>query len=202
MVYWHHHLEMHLKNDWVEWYAQRCCEPLHAHNNLPKIFICHQNCDRRANCIHGNIGSRIIHYCRPGIFRALLFFAIFAIWTPFAKNTRSRNIQFRRSSNYFQNRVLTGTSACTSTGNRSIHRPHKFSLILSTTRCACTVHMAADTVLLLGRLNWIRTTRAGLLDLFTETRNFRFWQIFVFTAFCPFAKSTRSRKFSLAIREQ
>ena len=90
MVYWHHHLEMHLKNDWVEWYAQRCCEPLHAHNNLPKIFICHQNCDRRANCIHGNIGSRIIHYCRPGIFRALLFFAIFAIWTPFAKNIRSR----------------------------------------------------------------------------------------------------------------
>ena len=165
MVYWHHHLEMHLKNDWVEWYAQRCCEPLHAHNNLPKIFICHQNCDRRANCIHGNIGSRIIHYCRPGIFRALLFFAIFAIWTPFAKNirsrkfpcslflpfyalfrvfwvffgylpfsvvtafrpfaknTRSRNIQFRLSSNYFQNRVLTGTSACSSTGNRSIHRP-------------------------------------------------------------------------------
>ena len=70
-------------------------------------------------------------YCNTCFFRALLFLAIFAIWTPFAKNTRSRNIQFRRSSNYFQNRVLTGTSACTSTGNRSIHRPHKFSLILS-----------------------------------------------------------------------
>ena len=85
-------------------------------------------------------------YCRPGIFRALLFFAIFAISTPFAKNTRSRNIQFRRSSNYFQNRVLTGTSACTSTGNRSIHHPHKFSLILSTTSIvwsvSCQFHRA------------------------------------------------------------
>ena len=164
-----------------------------------------------------------VNYCRPGIFRALLFFAIFAIWTPFAKNTRSRNIQFRWSSNYFQNRVLTGTSACTSTGNRSIHRPHKFSLILSTTSIVWSVSRqchrtlcfyAAQEVCVVcpqqqsvithssSSSHYSTSTRAGLLDLFTETRNFRFWQIFVFTAFCPFAKNTRSRKFWSAIREK
>ena len=34
-----------------------------------------------------------IIYCRTCIFRAHLFFAIFAIWTPFAKNAWSRNFQ-------------------------------------------------------------------------------------------------------------